>query len=591
MSYIKNQPFEINSFLGLNRSESAMPNEMYDMQNLTSDKYPYLSPKKADTEVTFYLKNGDAVSGNVRAVITPSEGITGFCGIIGTDFYYNGEKKPMKVPAVYENGVFQYGMEIASDGKLQLIQSNRIIIIHGWDCKERTPYIYYYNTNDYGKSDDNVKSYEYKKPSYYTAHTMNVSAGGSAKIICTVNSLGKITDGYFDFKEGDSVFIDGYMRYVDSRWEEPTKNQVTSAYVTSYTESVQSYSNGMTVWKCELSLRLCNNKGENPISNDGTYTVRHIYKKIPYMTHLTLHKGRLWGANPNGEYVYASALGEIFDFSRFDGLNDDSIFLESSTGGGYLGVISCGDALAVFKKKDMEVIYGELPSEFAVGRYYAGCGCCDISSCVVIDDILYYLNDRGVYAWNGSRPVKISERLNKKYKGGFGFTDGEKYFISATDDNGAEETLCYTPKYGLWHRIDETPVSGAFELGERMYIVKNDLIYIMESGEKTVRWNAQSAKCFSDEYYLESISGLWIFAKMGKKSEIKVYTSVDDGEWEYCGEIRGTEKTEIYRIPVRMRDGYYWRYRLEGVGDFIIYGIKADIKDGGQIYSNERIRE
>lgn len=585
-------------FYGINRSESASENEFYDMNNMSSDKYPYLSPEKlwvksAVFNRIFVKENGaekEEEIGDVRAVISPDEEteIIGFSGVIGNKFYYNGYEKTMKKPAIYENGSYKFGMEIAADGKIQLLWSNKTIIIHGYDCSSRTPYIYYYDTTGENGTDDYVKSYEYEKESYYREYEMSVKSDGTAKITYQYKALADFKGEYFDFKEGDSVFIDGLMTYSDSRWDKLPKNYITSAVVTSYSEVYSSYNNGYYIWNIELNLRLYNQKNENPVNSEYVAKVYHIYKKIPYMTHIALHKGRLWGANPNGEYVYGSALGDIFNFNSFNALSDDSVFLESSTQGGYRGVVSCSNSLIAFKRNEMEAIYGELPNEFAVGKRY-DLGCRDIESAVLISGVLYFLSDRGFYVWTGSTPEKISEELSKEYQSAFSISDGIKYYTSAVCNDGSIENLIFTPQKRLWHKLNDKRVNGGFKLNGELYLLFDNAIFKKDENSYADEWMAESVKCFYNEYLLDRVSELWISAKIKDDGKIEVYVSSDDGEWKHVGTIKAEGNKKIYRIPVRLNEGFYWRYKLIGKKDAIIYGIKAITDAGGRIYSNERI--
>lgn len=589
-------------FLGLDRSENCTPNHFLDMKNLSCNCYPYLSNRapreKSENYNTVYI-DGVATDisqlGEVRAVLETREDTTpaGFCGVIGTKFYYNGKEKKMKVPAVYDtSGKFKYGMDIDSTGIVQLLWANRVVVIHGYGCNSRKPYVYYYNTDDEGKSPDYVQSTEYKKESNYTERTISVSVTdgiGTIEFITKENSGYK--GGHYDFKVGDSIFIDELMVYADSRWQTLSNSDITSAVVTYYDETLGGVSGGNYSWTVTLKIKFYNHLGKSPITNSFSTTIRHIYKKIPYMTHLTLHKGRLWGANPNGEYVYASALGDLFDFNRFDGVNDNSVYLESSSQGGYIGVVSVGEMVVALKQNEFEAIYGELPDEFAVGKRYMGYGCTDIYSCTVIDNALYFLGNRGFYVWNGSRPQFISKPLDCLYSAAFGFSDGIKYYVSAKRADGSHENLAFDPRYGLWHKEDDCKISGYFRRGRKNFIlVEGKNIKALETGSEEMEWYAESGKFFFDDYEQSRVNELLIRAKLTENTIMEVEVAADDGKWQRCAHIRADKAIpRTYRVPVRLDEGSYWRFRISGKGSFLIYGIKVIRDRGGRNFSNERI--
>lgn len=578
-------------FSGLNRKDYATWGEFEDTENISSDNYPYLSPQKEAVAASEYalLKNGEEAE-NIRAVIAPLEesDVTGFCGVIGTKFYYDGDEKELYQPTVTDDGGnYLYGMKIPSDGKIQLLWVNKVILIHGYDSIEVNPFVYYYDTTvENGSSKDCVCSYEYAHKGYY-GEVVN-GENGSIKVTFSVEKAEGIKPEAYDFKVGDTVFIDGIMTYSDSRWGTKSKLDAVSGVVSSYTEEQGGFAYGIRTWNITIGIELKNYLGEAPDVEFYPRKVYHIYKKIPYMTHLTLHKGRLWGASPNGEYVYASALNDVFDFNRFDGLSDDSVYIESSTEGGHIGAISCGSCVAVFKKNSFGAIYGELPEEFSVGKSYGDIGCSDINSCVVINNSLYFLGTRGFYEWTGSTPKLISEKLNKKYISAVGVTDGIKYFVSAYDGE-IYENYAYDTRYNLWHKENEQPVTAAVKRDGRIYFASQGKLYKREESGEQSEWSVKSAKIFYEDFDMNRVNEMWIYLKSDSGGEAEVFSSSDGGEERSEGKIT-FEKTSgrTFRIPIRLKEGMYWQYRLRGKGNAVIFGIKIVYETNGRIYSNER---
>ncbi len=582
-------------FLGINRTEAAAVGEFADMCNLSGGEYPFLSTEKRKISDEIYNKifedGSEKTLENIRAIIPVREDTPpkGFCGVAGNKFYYNGYEKPMKKPAVYDDeGNYQFGMEIASDGKIQLLWANRIIIIHGYDCEKREPYIYYYDTDDEGEEKDLVKSYEYSGNDDYSEKILKIQSDGTATVSFTYKTSFSFSGGFWEFKEGDEVFIDNVMTYVDSRWSEVGDREITSAIVTSYSESLTGTSGSTYLWDISLKLKVANQKGVCPYGSQVNEKFFHIYKKIPYMSHLAIHKGRLWGANPNGEYVYASALGEIFEFNRFEGLNDDSVFLESSSQGGYTGVISCGDALVTFKESEMEAIYGELPQEMAVGKSYPGYGCLDINSCVVIDKKLYFLGERGFYCWSGFLPEYISRVLKREYQKAYAISDGICYRVGAEWD-GECENLLFDPRCGEWYKGGESMAKGYFFSHNKLYFLSDDTIFTFDNNSDGVEWFCESIKYFYEDFSLKRINEIWLKVSLEKGSELEFFTSCEGEEYEkaisFCADKKGYK---TLRIPIRLKEGEFWQYKIKGKNGCTLLKIKFVYDDGGGIYSNER---
>lgn len=588
------QSYDEKAFAGINRKEKTSVGEFTDMKNMSSEEYPYISTRKSrePSEIFNKIYINDELKQiiGVRAVAAPRGDMTnpaGFCGVIDTTFYYNGKPKSMKTEAEYdENGTFLYGMEIAPDGEIQLIWANRILIIHGYNSAERKPYIYYYDTDDENTNDDYVKSREYEAQGNFAENTMSFRTDGTGDMSISYKvPAGTFTGGYFNFKVGDSVFIDEVMTYSDSRWSKFATSEITSAVVTEYSETRNSTSEGYEYWDIKIVLKFFNSKGEQPFNYSHSRKIKHIYKKIPYMSYITLHKGRLWGANPNGEYVYASSFEDLMDFVNFENLSSDSAFLESSTHGGYIGTISCGEALFALKADEIEAIYGELPNEFAVGKRWKDCGCRDILSCCVIDNILYFLGDSGFYMMNGSKPQLISEKLNKKYKNAFAFSDGVRYYVSACDFDDKYENLVFDTRYGIWDKEDENKISGFFRFDGKCFILSENVIYEICTGTEKISWYAESIRYFFDEIDLKRINELWIKAKTGKNSEMRIYSSCKKGKWNFnAGFISDDEEYKTFRVPVRAEEGEFFRYRIEGDGECCIMEVRFIGDVGGKDY-------
>ena len=76
-------------------------------------------------------------------------------------------------------------------------------------------------------------------------------------------------------------------------------------------------------------------------------------------------------------------------------------------------------------------------------------------SLVNINEVLFYLGRDGVFAYSGSAPQLVSEKLGALgYRDGVGGTDGIRYFLSARDRDGNWGLYSYSTQTGLWFRED-----------------------------------------------------------------------------------------------------------------------------------------
>lgn len=563
----RNVSEQINTFGGLNRTDRTEKNEFSYMCNMSSDHYPYISPSKT---------RGEAVSQNgIRAVIAPkyerNTDITEFTGVAGNSFYYNGEEKDMTIP----------------DGDVTLADFNgRIIIcVYGKDTADEGKYkstmLYY----DYTASSTGDVEYMEKGIREDNEKSFSVYSSGDPKEDITVTNYIQCTGvdwkKDYGFKEGDSVFIEGFSNDVnntvqlDSRYQNVSTDRAISCIVEK--------SDGN-----KLYVQMHNRDGNRLVFKKETSVKGvKVYTKIPTMNHICIHNNRLWGTNPNGEYIYASKLGDCFNFNTFQGLANDSFYAEIGTAGGFVGIVSFRDNLVAFKRDYIHHVYGDKPSNFTIPKQLSDCGCIDIRSVVQVGAALYFLGYGGIYAYIGGQPELISQKLNRKYTKAVGMTDGQKYIVSCKSDAG-NELLVLDTRYGLWHKEEYIDVVGYFKWHDKLYMASGNAVY--EYGaltpENSDKWECESVIIHDSTFDNKGITELWIRAKLDEGSEIKILTSEDGGDF-LTRTVLKPQGLKVYRIPIRFINGEFYQYRLEGYGNAVIYSIERVISSGGRQYRKD----
>lgn len=585
---------QIASFGGLNRTDNAEKNEFSDMINLSSDKYPFLTPSKA-------AKNAleDSISG-IRAVIAPqyssSADITSFTGVAGDKFYYNGEEIDFE----------DAGMTIP-DGDVTLVDFNGRIIICVYDGNKS--HMLYYDYTATGADEQGRRYVRSMEQGVKNITCTAYSGGDPGKDIYITNYLtatdakGNIIDWKEYFSVGDSVFITGFHEDDDETFSNNTVS-IDSKYQNSSGERIQSCivekivnatgaNNKVTSSKLYVQLynykrdvlvfkKISKNEMKSTVESKETANNANVYIKIPTMNHVCIHNNRLWGTNPNGEYIYASKQGDCFNFNTFQGLANDSFYAEIGTAGGFVGIVSFRDNLVAFKRDYIHHVYGDKPSNFTIPKQLEGCGCIDIRSAAQVGTTMYFLGYGGIYAYVGGQPTLISKKLDRKYKSAVAMTDGQKYIVSCKGDKG-NETLVLDTEHGLWHMEDYIDAVGSFRWHDKLYIATADKVY--EYGANLPqKWNCESVIIHDDTFDNKGMTELWIRARIDEGSEIKVLTSEDGGVFLDRGTLKGMGTLKVYRIPIRFINGEFYQYRLEGTGNAVIYSIERVLSSGGRQY-------
>lgn len=544
---------QINGFGGLNRMDKTEKNEFCDMVNMSSEHYPYLSPSKSMKEVLFQR--------NIRAVIAPrysdAAAVTSFTGVAGDRFYYNGTED---------------NTTVIPQGNVTLVDFNGRIIICVYDGEKSHMFYYDYTATGNGKVERMEKGV-YNKSCYA------YSSGNPEADFEIVNYLELTSaDAEWDFKEGDSVFIEGFGNdltdnntvQLDSRYQAVSSSRAISCIV----ERVDGK---------KLYLQLYNRDGNRLLLKRGMGSDVSVYTKIPTMNHVCVHNNRLWGTHPNGEYIYASKQGDCFNFNTFQGLANDSYYCEVGTPGGFTGIVSYRENIVAFKREYIHHIYGDKPANFAMPKQLSDCGCIDIRSVAQVGTRLYFLGYGGFYAYAGGQPELISQKLNKKYTEAVGMTDGQKYIVSCKG-SGGNELLVFDTRYGLWHKEKYADITGSFRWHDKLYVAfgANNRIYEYGANAPS-EWSATSVIIHDDSFDNKGMTELWIRARLDEGAKITVYTSEDGGDF-----LQRTTLTpqglKVYRIPIRFINGEFYQYRLEGVGNVIIYSIERVISSGGRQY-------
>lgn len=573
-------------FSGLNRTDKGTNGEYIDMVNMASCHYPCLSPRESREQV--------CTMPDIRAVIAPkyeadTEKITAFTGVAKNTFYYNGNAIEFEAE----------DMAIPSDTDIHLADFNGKIIICAYDTKNDNSVMYYYDYTATGaekdedgniKTDSGGNTLRYVKrmeKGIYGISCRAVSIGNPdtdsrvTNYIQYVSGVSGVSAAKFKwsdyFSVGDAIFLEGFENDVnntvnmDSRYEMTDNSRALSCVIDKIDGN-------------KLYFQMYNYASARLVMKSETASDVNVFTKIPVMNHICIHNNRLWGTNPNGEYVYASKLGDCFNFNSFQGLTNDSYYSEIGTAGDFIGIVSYRDNLVAFKRDYIHHIYGDKPSNFTIPKQLADCGCIDIRSAVEIGAVLYFLGYNGFYEYTGGQPTIISTALNCSYKSAVGMSDGNRYIASAVRrDNGETELLVYDTRYGIWHKEDNLAAVGSFRRHNDLYIAASDEVIRCGYGDEKVKWQCDSVISYENIFDNKGINEIWIRAKLDEGASITVYTSVNGGEWiEH--EILTEKGLKVYRIPVRFINGEYYQYRLAGTGGAVIYDVEHVISSGGKPY-------
>ncbi len=545
----KNQAVQMLHFGGLDFRPKARQGSLHFAENLSADAYPALTSRKPRTKVV----EAEGISA-ICAPEAEDRALTAFTGVRQGKFYCQGEEISGEELTKGEKSIADF------NGKICIFPDKL--------------YYDYLPDPDTGTVNKRLQPME---------KTLTLSG---AQFYSNYNTITGAFTAYIQksgadfsrFQEGDSLTIRGCnikqnnTCTVDGRKKYASSQDIVSAVV----ESVDS---------SRLNLLLFNKQGGyahfvNTIES-GSVT---IGVQIPDMNHVCVHNNRLWGTAQNGEYIYASKLGDCQNFHSFQGLSDDSWYGRLGTPGEFTGICSYRSAVVAFKKECIHHVYGDAPRNFSIPKQTLG-GCLDGRSIVEISGTLYYLSPTGFSVYSGGEPYCICHQLaGKNYIRAAAGTDGRRYTVAAYTQEGTCDVLVYDPLYGVWHREDGTPYLGFLSMGGRLYGATADAVWAFCHGEESVEWSMITAPLTYASMQHKGVNCLWLRLEREENACVTVEISHDGREFVLCGSLPLGSGFGVERVPVRFRNCDSFRLRISGTGKVILHDLEITTHQGGRNY-------
>ena len=300
-----------------------------------------------------------------------------------------------------------------------------------------------------------------------------------------------------------------------------------------------------------------------------------VKRKIPDFTCICSYENRLWGCE--GNTIYASALGDPFNFFRYSGLSTDSFTVESNTSGDFTACATYGNCCLFFKENACYKLYGTRPSNFQLTESFgSGIARSEGKSIAYVNGKILYNGNGGVYVFYGGIPQCVSQKIEGiVLKNTIGGSDGKRYYISTQTENGRIE-LVYDTELGLWSKSGVTDVVAYSYSGGVMYrLTQEGVEEILNEADENTHWEMTLCP-FEESYYkTKNYSRIHICVQLFHDSWLCVEVKSDNGQWRTVSTQYGNEKRYI-NIPVIIRGCHNMQIRLSGKGKSIIESITRE---------------
>ncbi len=314
-----------------------------------------------------------------------------------------------------------------------------------------------------------------------------------------------------------------------------------------------------------------------------------IARTVPEMDFICENENRLWGGK--GDTIYASKLGDIFNWNVFDGLSTDSYSVPVGGAGDITGIASFLGYPVIFKPDSIFKVYGSKPSNFQVTPS-AKLGVANGSgkSLAIAGETLFYLSRTGIVSYSGGIPSPISEPFGEmRYKNAVAGSDGLNYFVSMQDDTW--HLFVFDTQTRLWHREDDLQALGFAYANGNLYCLASDgKVWMMgnvanapegAAEESDIQWYAEFGGFTEREPNKKNVSKFVIRAELDTGASIKIEIKYDNAEtWATVKEIT-TAKKQSFNLPIIPHRVDHYRVKLSGTGGCKIYSIARIFKVSG----------
>lgn len=325
-----------------------------------------------------------------------------------------------------------------------------------------------------------------------------------------------------------------------------------------------------------------------------------IRRTVPDMDILFEHGNRLWGAK--GKEIFASKLGDPRNWNSLEGLASDSWYLASQGKGEITAGISYGYP-RFFKEGGMVTVYGSVPSAYqTTEQQLLGVKDGENMSLIHCNGLLFWMSPKGMVIYNGSTAALQEQALgdyelesmigcgDERYAYFWGFTgrgnEGNHKKVGNilrfdTERRAWTKESCYQSVRCM--TLDEGVVYGLLMDGE-----------VEALNGKTEKGATQSEGPFDS--YVEfgdftegtgkrkGVSRLRLRLSVEKDSYVKLMIRYDSqGEWKTLRRIESQGKG-VVSVPVIPRRCDHYRIRLEGYGQWKLYGMERERYFGTDVF-------
>ena len=577
-------------FGGYNHQLSCQDGQFYDMQNMTSQYFPILSPREK--------------RGIVKTLINP-QGFLDKEDLLWIDngkLYLNGEEKTLKGVTISSEDNDK--KTLAKMGAYVIIMPDKI-----WYNADNGECGYMEHTNTIAKGErisftlceangaaitvHDANYYENTKPKDGDYMIGNAKGKASLKVYSATTAIWvTVATTYTQitatgigkgFEKGDGIKLT-IGKGVDS---------LSNIFVNTEDNGDLS-TNTYIVDKTDDSITIVGILAENLLVTDKKLTIE---RKVPDMAFITECNNRLWGCSKDGHEIYCCKLGDVKNWNSFAGISTDSWAATIGSDGKFTGAITYL-GYPMFFKEDSFI---KISVSATGGHQIKETKCRGVqrgseNSLAILNETLYYKSSNCVCAYNGSLPYSISDDLGEvRYYDAVAGTIDNRYYISMRDEKGIYHLFAFDSKNDIWCKEDNTEALCFCKHHDDLYFIdkkdkqmkslRGTLLYDVpeKATEGHFEWFVESGNIgySSPDYKYIARINLRITLETGTNVDFFImYDS--SGVWEHKFNMSG-KGTKTFTIPIIPKRCDHFKYKLVGKGGCKIHSITRTIEEGSDI--------
>lgn len=336
---------------------------------------------------------------------------------------------------------------------------------------------------------------------------------------------------------------------------------------------------------------------------NGTDTEEHLVdvsREMPELDFMCHCNNRLFGCK--GDTIYASKLGDPYNWNVFEGISTDSYSVDVGSAGDFTGCCAYGGDVLFFKEERIyKLMYTDSSPEnwslVEIETYGVKAGC--EKSLAIADSCLFYYSPKGMMRYTGSLPMSINEAFgDQEFVNAVAGSDGKDYYVCLTDKAGESSLFVYDTTHYIWFKQDGVKVKRFVYYRGDLYALKVSNGEIRGVPVRIAQKNIDvpvAGEWFDMESMIEFGDvmndttnkklklNISVTAEVETRSELKFYVSCDGLPYEFLGEIKGESSKQTHKfsyVPTRCD---YYRLKVEGKGLWKIYAISNGYTPGSDI--------